>query len=187
MEIPLDTVAAVLAEAKARGAVTILDPAPARRLAPEILRNVDILTPNQTEAAILTGTSCKSARDSKGAAELAGLLLEMGAPTVLVKLGENGCVICSRELLATVPAFAVTAVDTTAAGDVFNAALAVALGEGRTLLDAAVFANAAGAISVTRAGAQPSIPCRAEVDAFLLERRETIRIELVHREEPCLS
>ncbi len=185
LEIPLETVAQVLAEAKSRGAITILDPAPAWRLLPEVLRNVDILTPNQTEAAIVAGIPCGATCDSRDATELAGILLQMGASAVVVKMGENGCAIRTSDLVATVPGFRVAAVDTTAAGDVFNAALAVALGEGSTLLDAAVFANAAAAICVTRAGAQPSIPSRAEVDVFLHEHRHSIQINLIHQEKTC--
>lgn len=187
LEIPLETVTQVLAEARSRGAVTILDPAPARRLTPEVLRNVDILTPNQTEAAILAGNGLRAIRDNREAAEVAGLLLQLGVSAVVVKMGESGCIVRTREFLAAVPGFRVTAVDTTAAGDVFNAALAVALGEGRPLLEAAVFANAAGAICVTRAGAQSSIPSRAELDAFLFERRHSIEIESIHPEETCSS
>lgn len=146
LEIPLETVRSVLEMAKVVGATTILDPAPAQNLSAALLRLVSILTPNETEA---------------------GVVLERGAGAVILKLGASGCQIQEASGCIAVRGFAVDAVDTTAAGDVFNGALAVGLAEGLTMAAAARFANAAAAISVTRAGAQTSIPARAEVDAFL--------------------
>ena len=146
LEIPLETVRSVLEMAKVVGATAILDPAPAQNLSAALLRLVSILTPNETEA---------------------GVVLERGAGAVILKLGASGCQIQEASGCIAVRGFAVDAVDTTAAGDVFNGALAVGLAEGLTMAAAARFANAAAAISVTRAGAQTSIPARAEVDAFL--------------------
>ena len=146
LEIPLETVVSALEVAKVVGATTILDPAPAQNLSAALLRLVSILTPNETEA---------------------GVVLERGAGAVILKLGASGCEIQEASGCIAVRGFAVDAVDTTAAGDVFNGALAVGLAEGLTMAAAARFANAAAAISVTRAGAQTSIPARAEVDAFL--------------------
>ncbi len=166
LETPLKTVAAALKVAREEGARTILDPAPAQTLSPEILRLVDILTPNETEASILLGL--RPGRVSmEEAPKLAGLLRETGPNAVVLKLGEQGCFYLDQDVAHPSPGFAVTAKDTTAAGDTFNAALAVALAEGRTLEDALRFANAAAAISVTRAGAQASIPSRSEVEKFL--------------------
>jgi ribokinase len=166
LEIPLETVHAALAEAKAKSAVTMLDPAPASPLLPELLRLVDYLTPNQSEAAAILGDPNRVIRDF-GDAEAAGrALLDLGPRTVVMKLGSLGCLIAARDGVTPVPGYRVTAVDTTAAGDVFNGAFAVALAEGRTVAAAAAFANAAAAISVGRHGAQSSVPTRAEVDAF---------------------
>jgi len=187
LEIPIETVTRVMAEAKARGAVTILDPAPARPLEPALLRHVDILTPNQVEAAVIAGRGDQAARDARDALQLADLLVRRGASTVVVKMGEGGCVVRAGELSAVAPAFPVAAVDTTAAGDVFNGALAVALHEAMPLLDAVVFANAAAAVAVTRPGAQASIPSRAEADRFLQERRHQIDITLIREERTCSS
>jgi ribokinase len=167
LETPLETVAAGLALARRQAAKTILDPAPAQTLSVDLLRNVDILTPNESEACILVGRTPNRV-ELGDAPELARAVLRMGAGAVVLKLGENGCfyVDASEEIHA--PGFKVEALDTTAAGDTFNAALAVALTEGRTMADALRFANAAAAISVTRIGAQASIPSRSDVDQFLV-------------------
>ena len=166
LEVPLATTEAALRKARAKGAVTILDPAPAQELSREVLEQVDYLTPNQTEAAILLRE--KSEISSYEEAEAAGRrLFSAGARNAVLKLGAMGVVIVSQGGSQRVSGFRVEAIDTTAAGDIFNAGFAVALGEGKTVGEAARFANAAGAISVTRAGAQSSVPRREEVEAFL--------------------
>ena len=166
LESPLDTVAAALQLAQAEGARTILDPAPAAPLSPELLASVDILTPNETEASILLGLP--PGRVTKAdAAALAHSLLGRGPKAVLLKLGDQGCFYSDGETELFSPAFPVTAIDATAAGDTFNAALAVALAEDRGIEQGLRFANAAAAISVTRMGAQASVPARAEVDAWM--------------------
>lgn len=167
LEIPLETVAAVLAFAARRGAIAILDPAPARPLPPELLRNVAYLTPNQSEAALLLGQPEMAIADFDGAGEAARGLLELGPAAAVLKLGRQGCFVAAHGFRGGVEGFAVEAVDTTAAGDTFNGAFAVGLAEGMSVACAATFANAAGALSVTRPGAQSSIPRRDEVDAFL--------------------
>jgi len=170
LEVPLATVAAVLLHARQHGIITILDPAPAQALSRDLLECVDWLTPNQTEAELLLGAAAGSVGTS-GEARAAALRLREGGPRgVIVKLGQAGCYLSAPGADAPVEGFAVNAVDTTAAGDTFNGALAVALAEGRPILEAAVFANAAAAISVTRTGAQTSIPGREEVEEFLRAR-----------------
>jgi len=170
LETPLDTVEAALKLAREEGAITVLDPAPAQILPPGLLAAVDILTPNESEAMLLCGRV--PARVSVGEArELAGSLRELGPRTVIVKLGEQGCFLLNDAGPRHFSGYAVEVRDTTAAGDTFNAALAVALAEGRTIEEAIPFANAAAAISVTRLGAQASAPGRAEVEEFLGERR----------------
>jgi ribokinase len=166
LESPLDTVAAGLKLAHEEGARTILDPAPAQRLSTEMLANVDILTPNETEAALLLGLPLTRVSVS-GAPALAHSLRQRGPKAVVLKLGEHGCFYCDGETELASDGFPVVARDTTAAGDTFNAALAVALSEDRDIAGALRFANAAAAISVTRMGAQASVPARAEVDEFL--------------------
>ena len=161
LETPIPVIAAALRLAREEGVTTILDPAPAQLLSADLLANVDILTPNENEALKLLGRD-GSAIALEDAATVAAELRKLGPRTVVLKLGPQGCFIDAH-----IPGFQVEAVDTTAAGDTFNAALAVALAEGRPLSEAAVYANAAAAISVTRQGAQPSAPSRAEVESLL--------------------
>lgn len=168
LETPLETVKAAAQIASSAGVRVILNPAPARPLGDDILRHVSILTPNESEAELLTGVKVA---DDAGAAEAARVLLGKGIDTVLVTLGAKGALIATGDGHELVPGFAVRAVDTTAAGDVFNGALAVALAEGRPLREAVRFANGAGALSVTKLGAQPSAPARADIDAFISGRR----------------
>jgi ribokinase len=166
LETPLDTVAGALALARQEGLTTMLDPAPAQPLSPELLAQVDILTPNESEALGLLGRP--PARVSPAEAiEMAEALRRMGPKTVIVKLGDQGCLSHDGTTPAHIAGFAVEVRDTTAAGDTFNAALAVSLAECAPIAHALRFANAAAAISVTRAGAQASAPSRREVDAFL--------------------
>jgi len=169
LESPMDTVAAAIGIARSEGAQTMLDPAPARPLPLELLAAVDILTPNETEASILLGIP--PGRVSKQEApQLARRLRELGPRSIVLKLGDRGCFCLDGAEEIFSPAFAVSARDTTAAGDVFNAALAVALAENQPMAAALRFANAAAAISVTRLGAQASVPARAEVEEFLKQR-----------------
>ena len=170
LEVPLETVAEGLRKARQHAAIGILDPAPARELPNEILALVDIATPNENEACMLAGVT-PSRLDPTEAAAIGRRILERGAGSVIVKLGDRGCVYCGAERTIAVPPIPVRAVDSTAAGDTFNAALAVALVEGLSIEDALRFANAAAALSVTRGGAQTSAPARAEVDALLAQNR----------------
>ncbi len=160
LETPLETVRAAAERAARKGIQVILNPAPARPLPDALLENVDILTPNETEAEILTGIRVAGERGARAAAEA---LKKRGVETVIITLGPRGAFVSGRDAEKIVPGFKVCAVDTTAAGDVFNGALAVALSEGRALVDAVRFANAAAALSVTRLGAQPSAPKRKEI------------------------
>ena len=167
LESPIWTVVEAAQAARHAGARVILDPAPApsSALPPELLANVDILTPNEMEAAILTGDSPRRMNPEE-AVEVGQRLRAMGPETVIVKLGEQGVALITAEGSQVLPAPAVTAVDSTAAGDVFNAALAVALTDGAEIAAACRFANRAAALSVTRRGAQASAPSRTELDAF---------------------
>ena len=164
LEVPLASVQAAALLGARSGAQVILNPAPARALPDSLLRRVSILTPNETEAAMLTGISVRGAGAAARAAER---LRARGVPTVIVTLGARGALLASEDGTRIVPGFKVRAVDTTAAGDIFNGALAVALAEEQPLLQAVRFASAAAAISVTRRGAQQSAPQRREIDRLL--------------------
>lgn len=164
LETPLATVLAAAQTASAHGVKVILNPAPARPLPARLLKLVSILTPNETEAELLSGGKV----DSDRAVVKAGAALRaQGVGTVIITLGARGAYYAAERESGFVPGFKVKAVDTTAAGDVFNGALAVALAEDRPLAEAVRFANAAAALSVTKLGAQPSAPRRREIERLL--------------------
>ncbi|HEV2496069.1 MAG TPA: ribokinase [Terriglobia bacterium] len=165
LENPLPTVMAAARAGRRAGAKVVLDPAPAREVPEELFEHCDIITPNETEAAILAGLPPSSLNPDQ-AAEIARRLQERKAATVIVKLGSQGCLLVD-EGVQLLRAPTVKAVDTTAAGDVFNGGLAVALSEGSDLAPACNFANWAAALSVTRLGTQVATPSHTEVDAFV--------------------
>lgn len=164
LETPLATVQAAVTIAVQKGVPIILNPAPAQPLPDSILQHISILTPNETEAKLLTGVPVT---DQKSAARAATLLLNRGVRTVIITLGSKGAWVATKGEQRHVPGFKVKAVNATAAGDTFTAALAVASAEGKTCLEAVRFGHAAAALSVMKMGAQPSIPKRKEIDAFL--------------------
>jgi len=169
LEIPLETVEYLAETAEKRGIPLMLDPAPARELPVSLFRKISWITPNETETMILLNCKEKDLAGS-GAESAADELLSRGVRNVALKLGARGCLIATDGKKEFVPAYKVDAVDTTAAGDSFNGAFAVGLMRGMTAQDSASFACAAAAISVTRAGAQPSLPSESEVQTFLRER-----------------
>ena len=160
LEVPIESVLEAARIAHDAGVKVILNPAPACLLPEELLKLTDILTPNQTESQLLAGGEAP-------ADELARLLLGKGPSVVALTLGRSGVLLADSSGWRTIPARTVTPVDTTAAGDAFNGAFAVALAEEIALEDAVRFAQAAAALSVTRMGAQPSLPTREETEAFL--------------------
>ncbi|MFP4323625.1 MAG: ribokinase [Anaerolineales bacterium] len=161
LETPLETVQRAVDIAYAAGRTIILNPAPYQPLPRALLEKISVLTPNLTEAGQLLGDALYE--DSMMAQSLLGL----GAQSVVMTEGANGAQVAGSLGHVKVPAYPVQAVDSTGAGDAFNAALGLALAEGRSLHQAAEFAAAAAALSVTKIGAQPSLPTRADVDAFL--------------------
>jgi ribokinase len=164
LETPVETVRAAAELASLRRIPVILNPAPARGLADDLLKSVSVITPNESEAEILTGIKVGTETDAKRAAVA---LRARGPRLVIITLGDQGCYAAGDDFGGPVPAFKVRAVDTTAAGDVFNGALAVALAEKKPLLEALRFASAAAALSVTKPGAQPSAPTRQDIEDFL--------------------
>lgn len=169
LEIPLETVQFLAKYARSRNVKVILNPAPANILIPELLANIDLITPNQKEAEMISGIKVNNIEDARKAAIR---IHEMGVKDVVVTMGPLGAVICHNDKIQLVPTIKVDAVDTTAAGDVFSGSLAVALSEGRTLLEAVKFACRVAAISVMRLGAQSSIPYRTEVIAATMLVKE---------------
>src|SRR5580658_10071795 len=166
LENPYDTVTAAAKIGRQLGARVMLDPAPAPSSLPnDLLQAVDIITPNETEAARLAGSTATSLTLDE-AGSIARKLQSMGPKTVIMKLGAQGCLLLDGELATPVAAPKVNAVDTTAAGDEFNAAFAVAISEAASLVDACRFAAHAAALSVTRLGSQASMPSRQEFDRF---------------------
>lgn len=160
LEIPVKTVEYAAQMASANGIKVILNPAPAQSLSDDLLKNTWLITPNESEIEILTGLSVN---DSTTADIAATSLMNRGVSNVVITMGAAGAYVKSDNFTGMVPGIKVKATDTTAAGDVFNGALAVALSEGKELKDAALFANKAASISVTRLGAQASAPYRNEI------------------------
>ncbi|MBD9645685.1 ribokinase [Pantoea sp. PNT02] len=167
LESPLESVLAAAKIARAQQTQVILNPAPATALSDELLALIDIITPNETEAEILTGIAVKSDED---AARAAAALHAKGIATVLITLGRRGVWLSEQGNGVRIPGFSVQAIDTIAAGDTFNGAFITARLEGVAMHDAVRFAHAAAAIAVTRPGAQPSVPWRTEIDAFLQQQ-----------------
>jgi ribokinase len=166
LETPLETIAYIVEMARNKEIKIILNPAPAQPLRTEILENIWLLTPNESEASILSGIEVV---DQKSAHRAAIRLLEMGIKNVIITLGENGCIFCQEKGMEYFKAFKTNAIDTTAAGDVFNGTLASEITRNKSIEEAIAFATAAAAISVSRKGAQPSIPYREEVENILHE------------------
>lgn len=164
LETPLDAIIYATKIAKQAGKHTVLNPAPAKALPDELLAQLTMITPNETEAEVLTGVKVV---DEQSAAQAAAVFHQKGVAIVLITLGAKGVFISHNALQKIIPGFRVQAKDTTAAGDTFNGALVTALLEQKSLEEAIQFAHAAAAISVTRFGAQTSIPNRQETLDFL--------------------
>lgn len=160
LEIPLETVRYCGKKAFPAGIRVILNPAPAQILPDDLLENLWLITPNETEALSLTGIHIN---DPESADKASSFLINKGVKNVIITLGKLGAFIKSDDFSGIIPGVEVKAIDTTAAGDVFNGAVAVALSNGKNLKDAVIFANRAAAISVTRMGAQPSAPYKNEL------------------------
>jgi ribokinase len=171
LEVPTEAAARAMELARLRGARTILNPAPARALPPKIFASVDYLTPNESELRILLGLPADDPRSSR---ELAAELRRRGVRNVVVTLGRQGALILTDDLDQMVPAVPVDVVDTTGAGDAFNSGFAVALAEGRDIVDAVRFGVVCGALACTRLGVIPSLAQRAEADAMYEKACKTV-------------
>jgi ribokinase len=169
-EIPPDAVFRAAQLAREKGMRVIVNPAPARKVGPELMKLVDILVPNESELSLLTGTPVT---DSASAEAAARLMIAQGAGMVIVTRGEHGSLTVTQNDIYHVPAFQVDVIDTTAAGDAFIGGLAVSLAEDKPIREALTYANACGALATTKFGAQPSLPTRDEVQEFLNIHRKS--------------
>lgn len=170
LEVPIEMVVAAAKAARQAGVMVMLDPAPAQtELPPELYGLVDILTPNQVEAGQLVGFALDDRESIRTAATT---LHQRGVQTVILKLGKQGAFCLSAADSFEIPAFAVEAIDTVAAGDAFNGGLAAGLASGLAIEQAAIWGAATAALSVTKAGAQPSLPYRSELEEFLKARSD---------------
>jgi ribokinase len=165
LEIPVETVLFAAQKGNKAGKKVILNPAPAAPLPGELFKGLYLITPNEGETKALTGIAVT---DIKTAEVAAKKLVEKGVANVIITMGAEGCFLYNEEGGRHIPAPKVSPLDTTAAGDVFNGALAVAISEGKSLDEAVVFANAAAAISVTKMGAQASAPYRTELASLAI-------------------
>lgn len=168
LEVPVETVRFAIRTAKELGKLTILNPAPAVELDAEFLSYVDILVPNDTELELLSGIKISNEAGLERAAQV---LMDKGVRELIVTLGSKGCIHINKSGSKTYPAYRVNAVDTTAAGDSFIGAVAVAISEGKAYEEAIRFATAVGALTVTKEGAQSSLPLREEVESFITTAR----------------
>ena len=164
LEVPMETIKAAVKMAHDANVMVVFDPAPAQPLDADLIAMIDILKPNEIEAQMLSGVEVKDEASAKAAAQE---LLNKGAKAVILTLGEKGCLIAADGKMELIPAKQVKAVDSTAAGDAFTGALAAGLTEGKSLTDAVNLAIHVGALSVTKRGAQASMPTRQEVQDFM--------------------
>ena len=164
LEVPIDASQRAAEIAKENNTMVLLNPAPAREIPDSFLRLVDVLIPNETETEILSGL--KTTTDDQ-AIEAVRTLTSKGISTVILTLGHRGALLLTDKIEKRVPGFAIETVDTTAAGDAFCGALATSLAQGSTIEDAIWVANAAGALAVTKIGAEPSLPKKEDLDQFL--------------------
>lgn len=166
-EVPRETVEYAIEAAKKRGWIVIFNPAPARQIDNKLMAMVDVIMPNETEMAMLTNCTVDTLDEMVDSARD---LLKSGVKNVIVTLGDKGAICCNESGYQQIKPYVVNAVDTTAAGDAYTGGLATALAEGKTLLESMDFAAAVAALSVTRKGAQPSLPWRTEVEEFMSKK-----------------
>jgi ribokinase len=164
LEVPIEASQRAAEIAKENSTIVILNPAPAREIPDTLLNLVDILTPNESETEILSGISATTEKEAK---EAARIFMDKGVETVILTLGSRGSLLLTANVESFFPANQVDVVDTTAAGDAFCGALAASLANGSTIEEAVKIGNAAGALAVTKLGAEPSLPKKVDLDRFL--------------------
>ncbi len=164
LETPLETVVHAISIAKSKDIPIVLNPAPGKKLDPDIIKCINYLTPNETETEILTGMRIT---DDNAVKEAGLKLLKLGAENVIITMGKRGAMLVTEKGCELISGFKVEAIDATAAGDAFNGGLAFAIASKKPVKDAVKFANAVAGLSVTKMGAQPSMPSKSEVDEFI--------------------
>ncbi|MGI6228303.1 MAG: PfkB family carbohydrate kinase, partial [Christensenellales bacterium] len=168
LETNLDAVEKAVAIAAAAGVTVILNPAPADRISDDLYQKIDIFTPNESEAELLSGIKVE---DEDGARSAAEFFLKKGVKSCVITMGKKGAFFADRNKSRLFPSFKVKAIDTTGAGDAFNGGLAAAFGEGKSIEDSIIFASAVAALSVTKTGTAKAMPDRAETEAFLASNK----------------
>ena len=163
LEVNMDAIERVVDYAHAKGKKIVLNTAPARKLPESLLKKLDIVTPNEIEAGILTDTKVETEADAEKAAQI---LMKKGVKNVVVTMGKNGVFVMTPDRKEMIPSMPVKAIDTTGAGDAFNGGFVTALSEGKDIFEAARFGNAVGALSVTKIGTAPAMPHRSDIDRF---------------------
>jgi len=174
LEMDLEMIEQAVSYAASFDVPVILNPAPAQKLEDSLLRKVTFLTPNESEAELLTGMKITSLEDAEAAGKL---LLGKGVKNVIITLAEKGSLIVTESGTTHVPGYTVNLVDSVAAGDSFNGALAVGISQGKPLDEVARFANAVGALTVTKEGAIPSLPYQSEVEDFMNKNKELSKLK----------
>jgi ribokinase len=164
LEVNMDAIEKVIDMAYAKGKMIVLNTAPAQKLPDSLLKKVDIVTPNEIEAGILTDMKVETEADAQKAAQV---LMNKGVKSVVITMGKNGVFVMTPDRKEFVPSMKVKAIDTTGAGDAFNGGFVTALSEGKDIFEAARFGNIVGALSVTKEGTAPAMPYRTEIDAFI--------------------
>ena len=164
LEVNMDAIEQVIDYAHAKGKQIVLNTAPARKLPESLLKKLDIVTPNEIEAGILTDTKVETSEDAEKAAQI---LMNSGVKNVVVTMGKHGVFVMTPDRKEMIPSMPVKAIDTTGAGDAFNGGFVTALAEGKDIFEAARFGNAVGALSVTKIGTAPAMPHRSDIDRFL--------------------
>ncbi|HBG39194.1 MAG TPA: ribokinase, partial [Clostridiaceae bacterium] len=164
LETNVDAVEKAVDIAYKNGVTVVLNPAPVQEISDELYKKIDVLTPNEVEASILSGVNVETIEDAKKAANV---LMKKGVKNVLITLGSKGVLVVTSQKEEFIQSYKVNVVDTTGAGDAYNGAFATALSEGKDIFEAAHFANAAAAISVTRIGTAPAMAYRNEIEKFI--------------------
>ncbi|HEY8889094.1 MAG TPA: ribokinase [Clostridium sp.] len=168
LETNVDAVEKAIDIAHNMGVKVILNPAPVQEIPKELYSKIDFFTPNEVEASILSGVTIETIEDARAAAQI---FIDRGTENVIITLGSKGALVVTSSKVEMIESYKVNAVDTTGAGDAYNGGFATAIAEGKDIFEAAKFASAVGALSVTKIGTSPAMPYRKEIDEFILNNK----------------